>query len=397
MALCAAVNCRGQARLTFIEALKTAAEGNPTLRRQHYDTAAAEADIITAGLRPNPQITANGDMLSSRLPVLTPEAKQYGLSLSVPLEMGGKRDARLAYAEKNRETTAAGYFDARRQMMIAVANAWFDVAQARLARDVISRARSILDSVTAVNRVRLKDQVITPTELVRSQVAAQQYELLQREAELQLLKAERALGILLGSADPIDIDDRADIDFTPPTLDSMLAFAADHRSDVMVARAAMEAASANQSLQQANASADISLSADYIRQQGTPFYGISFTMPLPFFSRNQGEIQKSSIARQQAELNYETTKRQIAAEIQAVYEEYRLRNESLAKFEGLLASAEKIRSAIEYAYRTGNTTILDFLDAQRTWFDTRQAYNDALISFRRSRALLAVTSGLLAV
>ncbi|MEP7218729.1 MAG: TolC family protein, partial [Bacteroidota bacterium] len=306
MAFCAAGNCRGQARLTFIETLKTATEGNPVLRRQHYDTSAAEADIVTAGLRPNPQLTANGDMLSSRLPILTPEAKQYGLSLSVPLEMGGKRDARLAYAEKNRETTAAGYFDARRQMMISVANAWFDVARARLARDVMARARAILDSVTAVNKVRLKDQVITPTELVRSQVAAQQYELLQREAELQLLKSQRALGILLGSADPVDIDDRADIDFTPPALDSMLAFATDHRSDIAVARATVESASANQSLQQANASADISLSADYIRQQGIPFYGISFTMPLPFFSRNQGEIEKSSILRQQAEWTFET-------------------------------------------------------------------------------------------
>ena len=49
---------------------------------------------------------------------------------------------------------------------------------------------------------------------------------------------------------------------------------------------------------------------------------------------------------------------------------------------------------MEYAYRTGNTTILDFLDAQRTWFETRQAYDDAKINYERSSAMLAMAGGL---
>ncbi|MBS1912864.1 MAG: TolC family protein [Bacteroidetes bacterium] len=383
-----------QERLSLTGAVKRALQSNLDLKRQRLDVPIAQAEIITAGLRPNPQISVNADLLSSRLPVFTPEQKQYGLSLAVPLELGGKRDARISSARSAVALTQAQIAESERQTMLAAANAWFDVAQAKQTLANIERAKMLFDSVVAINTIRLRDQAITPLELRRSQIAADQYALLAHNASIDVAHSRRALTLLLGAGEPVDTDGSVSFAFAPPSLDSTIAHACAARSDVQAAKVSIEAADANRQLQEAIAVPDITVSADYLRQQGTPFYGLSMSVPLPFFSHNQGGIEKAEAEHAQAQYTFDAAVRQAEAEVRSAYEEYRARIAMVERYTPMLAESETVLNTVQYAYRTGNTTILDLLDAQRTWFELRQAYDDAVIAAQRSAATLAITSGL---
>jgi cobalt-zinc-cadmium efflux system outer membrane protein len=383
-----------QERLTLEETIHRAIEANPDLRRERYDVDAADADIITAGLRPNPQLNLNADLFSASAPIVTPERKQYGLSVSMPFELGDKRDARMANAETRKHLVESGLHESERSVALSVSDGWHAVAQAARTLAIIRSARATFDSLVAVNRIRLRDQVITPTELTRSTIAADQYAVEEHQAEFDLAKARQQLGMLIGVMEPVDVDDRIDTSAITLPVDSLVAHAVEHRADIVADTSAIDAARANEQLQHAIAVPDISLSLDYNRQVGTPFYGFSASVPLQIFSRNQGEIRKGVVLREQAESTLAAARRRAAAEVRLAYDEYENRHRSLEGLASVLASAESVRSTVEYAYRSGNTTILDFLEAQRTWFETRRAWDDALIDFSRSRAALAILAGM---
>lgn len=377
------------------ETIRRAIELNPDARHARYDLEAADADITTAGLRPNPQININADLFSMRAPILTPEQKQYGLSLSLPLELGDKRAARLTNAETRKSVTAGQVLLTERSVALAASDGWHEVVRARRALDLVRRARETFDSLVAVNRVRLRNQVITPAELTRSEIAADQYAVQEHEAAFDLEKARRQLGTVIGTMEPVDAADNLDTAAVAVGEDSLVALALERRPEIAAAGSAVELSRTNERLQHALAVPDVSVSLDYTRQQGIPFYGVSASVPLQFFSRNQGEIQKAAVLRQQAESGLEATRARTAAEVRLAYRECASRHEALERLAGVLDRSEQVRRTVEYAYRSGNTTILDFLDAQRTWFETERAWEEALVGYHASRATLAILTGTL--
>jgi len=387
--------------LTLREAVRVSLEKNPDLQKQAFDVLSSEQDVNTAALRPNPQLNVNGDILALGLhndppgPPLQPGNKQYGASLSYPIETGGKRGERIESAKEQQAVSRGGLKEAQREMASTVANAWLDVLEAQLTLELNQKAKALLDSTVTVNQVRLRNQVITPTELSRSIVAARQYSIDVNEAQLQVAQAGRTLALLLGmgDSDQVEIDTQDTLDWSSDVIDSAVA-QVENRSDLSLARAALEASKANYDLQQSLAQPDIDVSADFTEQQSVPFYGLSLNIGLPLFDRNQGEINKARIEEQQSEFALEEQKKVVGVEVRSALEEYRVHKNSRELAWLNLQDSEKILQTVEYSYRSGNTTILDFMDAQRTWYDAQQSYNDALLAFERSGAKVMCSLGL---
>jgi len=121
--------------------------------------------------------------------------------------------------------------------------------------------------------------------------------------------------------------------------------------------------------------------------------GVYGTIAIPLFSRNQGEIRKSEVAKQQAEQNLKATEIQIQSEILTAYRSYQTQNQNLQNFSQLLSQSESILNSVKYAYLRGGTTIIDFLEAQRSWLDTQQQYYGILQQYRQSYIDLLFASG----
>lgn len=151
-------------------------------------------------------------------------------------------------------------------------------------------------------------------------------------------------------------------------------------------------------LQEALGKIDYSVGAEYRRQQGlagrSNSLGFFVSAPLPVFNRNQGEIARAGAEGEQAVHQLSARRAQIVADVRAAYHEYETNRDLVDGIErDLLKPATSARDISAYAYRTGGTSLLELLDAQRAFNDTMQSYLDARASLRRAVSRLNAAVG----
>jgi cobalt-zinc-cadmium efflux system outer membrane protein len=155
-------------------------------------------------------------------------------------------------------------------------------------------------------------------------------------------------------------------------------------------------------LQIAQGKIDYTVSGEFHRQeQATPanqntgnLYGISVSVPLPIFNRNQGEIARARKEEQQSEARVRALEAQISAEVQSAFETYTAARDVVTTIESeMLDQARDVRTTTEYSYRRGEASFIELLDAVRAFNDTMQSYNDARAEYARSLYAIESISG----
>ena len=379
------------------------------------DIRQAEADIISAGLRPNPVATVNADIFPLPGERFAPNDKQYGLSIAVPFELGNKRQYRmetsqnLAFAQKIQVQHTA------RQILLAVRTAYFDALGAQEQLVIAVANTETYQKLVALNQTRYKAAQISLVELSRSELAFEQAELQRRETELTLAKAERALLLAVGDAESAEtltptLGDRlqpssTDTTWAAASLETFLKLGFERRYDLQAVKMLRSAAEANARLQEANATPDFTVAPEASMQQNAVLYGFTSVIPLPLNNRNEGERQK-------AQFRIEQTQRQIALaeygirnEVKNAVAEFRMRQSALQRYRsnasrsdaasqnGILARAASIKSASETAYRAGSISLLELLDAMRVYNEVYKSYIDTVTLFNKSVATLTFAIG----
>jgi cobalt-zinc-cadmium efflux system outer membrane protein len=130
-------------------------------------------------------------------------------------------------------------------------------------------------------------------------------------------------------------------------------------------------------------------------QNSVPYLGFFGTIQLPIWSRNQGEIGKSHVFQQQAEINYQRMELQLRTEVETAYKTFKTYQTNLQRYELLLRESDNVLGTVRYAYLRGATNLIDFLEAQRAWFDTRQNYFETLYNYRKSYIEMLYVTGIL--
>jgi cobalt-zinc-cadmium efflux system outer membrane protein len=200
--------------------------------------------------------------------------------------------------------------------------------------------------------------------------------------------------------DAIDIDDR--LGLTPaaasPDLPSLQDAARTTRPDLLAAQREQARTQADLRLQIAQGKVDYALGAEYRRQQGVNgrgnLLGLFFSVPLPVFNRNQGEIARAEAEGDKASRSVTALETGLAGEVASAYEEFDSSRQLLAEIErDLLKPTADARAGTTYMYQAGATSLLDVLDAQRAYNDTMDTYYTAQAAYRRAQAKLALTVG----
>jgi cobalt-zinc-cadmium efflux system outer membrane protein len=378
-------------QLTISTAVAEAAIHNPTLTALHFEVQAAEGDLLSAGLRPNPSLTVNGDLLPSD--GLSAKDKQYGASLSLPFELGGKRQARMGAAEAARDLSWLRLEDARRETLTAVKTTYIDLASAAVKSRVAEENLRLLDSLVAINAIRVKGQDIAAVDLTRSEVERDKFSVDVLADQQAVLSISASLALLLGRKDASVIFDpdtavfgAAEVQLAAalPSLDSLYSIAQQLRSDVTIARQSEKAAEAQLEVARSMASIDLTVSLDAMRQQDVTSYGASLTVPLPFFDRHQGEIAKAEAYSGEARSQTQALLLSVRSQICAALIDAQTKQESVRRIAGVLKKSSTVRQSLEYAYRHGSTSLVDYLDVVRTDNELRELYADALGAFAKS-------------
>lgn len=389
-----------QSTWTLQQALQNAKTNNPFLKREQFNVNILQQDITTAKLRPNPILNNQSLQLmqSNRFPENTGWAntanRQIWWQLTKPFQLPQQRANKINYAEENVKLGQKEYAEMERNLFYEVAQKWLDVWVARKQLDIIGTAKSNIDSLVNINRLRLKNQVITNTDLARTELLANQYQIQIKSANQTYQNQLSLLKFLIGNSNEVEIDTADQAQFANLTeMNALLEKALQQRSDIQAIRSSMDVANANIKMQKSNALPIPEIGLIYNPQNRQQYMGVYGTIEIPLFSRNQGEIRKSEVIKQQAEQNLKATETKIQSEILTAYRSYQTQYQNLLNFNQLLKQSEGILSNVKYSYLRGGTTIIDFLEAQRSWLDTQQQYYEILQQYRQSYIDLLYATG----
>ena len=393
------------APLTMEQAVQEALANNLELASQRFNVSVAETRAITANLRPNPVLSVSGqtlNVLGATYSVNSPAGpNQLNVHTDFPIERGHKREERTAVAKQEKTLAELGVREMMRQVIFSVQSAFVDVQQAdenlKLAQENLQR----LEGVVTINEARLKSGDLAKVELERSQVAALQFRAAVQQAQLQVDQAKTQLQFLLGRKQAVPnlaIAGPFRREGAPPAPAEMTRLALDRRPDFLLFQQSQSRSRADLRLQLANGKVDYSVGTEYTHQRaygvGGSSLGVYFSVPLPVFNRNQGEILRAQREIEQGSARIEAQRAFITNEIDKAYRQYTVAQQLLTSVEtGILAKALSVRDTTEYSYRRGEASLVEFLDAQRAFNDAMQTYNDARANFARSLYLLDTVSG----
>lgn len=384
--------------LSLQQALRDARSRNPVLKAAQLDIQVSQADVVTAGLRPNPLL--NNQTLQLVRPgrfaegtgALNNQNRQVWWQLTSVVNVAQQRQKGVALAEQTVELSRRNVVETERNLLFDVAQNWLNAWNARGNIELIAQAQRTLDTLVTINKVRLRNQVITQTDLLRTQILADQYRLRAQVTRQQYLNQLVQLRRLLATTDSLEVPLEDDLTFFAPT-DTLIDGALRSRSDVRVAEQAVEVAQRNTRLQEALRIPRPEMGAIYNPQNSLPYIGFFGTFPLPFFNKNQGNIQRAKVFEQQTQQVVDYTRQQVRADVTTAYRSYDTQRNNLDRYGAIIDQANQILSSVRYAYLKGGTSIVDFLEAQRSWLDVQQEYLNTQTEFRRSLIQLLFASG----
>lgn len=378
LAASAAACAQAPAPLTLQQVLDIARGKNPSLLAAERHVAATRAAEITAGSRQNPTFTLSGADIT--LPANNPSSPYtYVGNISRLFERGQKRRWRLDMAHATTDATQSQYDDQERQTILQVKDAFTDMLAAKAALQV---AQDNLDSyrkTVDLSKDRLDAGDISRTDFERIDLQLAEFESDFDSAKLDLVQASDSLQLLMGIETP-----SANFDIVgslaPPGLTATLpqieqeALAA--RPDYRAARQAVTLADAGVKMADADATADPTIGAEYERTGVYNSAGFQIAIPLRIFDRNQGEKERTRFEAQSALFTQNAARNQVLNDVDQAWAGYLAAIDLAKRYnDHYVDESASVRANLEFSYRHGGATLLDYLDALR---DYRQIHLDAL-------------------
>ena len=354
-----------RAPLTLAQVLDLAHRANPTLLAATQHLSAVRSQEITAGLRLNP-----AGVISSQLVTEPADANNpyfYSGGVSRLFERGGKRAARLDTARATTSLISFQLDDQRRQIELSVRQAFSRMLGAQ---ETVTVSRDNLDgyrkTVNLMN-VRLDAGSIDQTDFDRIELQLAGFESDLDNSELALRQGSIALQTLIGINRPgtdLAIAGSLNPPIVSATLEGLRRDAVANRPDLKAAEEQVQVNSAAVRLAVANGTADPTLEGDYERSGDVNTFGASLNIPLRIFDRNQGEKERARYELESSRLALTASQNQVISDVDtawAAYQAVRLQSERYrSKY---LAEAAHVRDNLEFSYRNGNSTLLDYLSA----------------------------------
>ncbi len=399
-----------QTTLTWQQIKEKFEDANPTLKAAQASIEESRANEVTAYLRPNPAVTGMIDQINpfttqpsnsgSGQDVYRPfaNALPFG-SASYLHERQHKRELRLESAKQSSAIAQSTYDDQKRTLLFTLRNAFVQVLQAKA---VLQNARENLDywdRELKVNQDRFKAGDLAAVDVGRLELQRVQFEADYETATVNLRTSKIQLLELLNDRTPIgqfDVTGAYDFSEQLLPLQDFRNIAQTTRPDLRAAAQSVDLASINHRLAVANGSSDPTFSFDFARNPPIPVYmGFSISVPLRIFDRNQGEKARTQIDIRRSENVRDATQALVLSDVDSAYytlvQALNLLRPYKTKY---LPLAIDVRDRIAFSYRNGGASLLDYLDSEKSYRDTRLAYLNLIGSYLTAAAQmnLAVAS-----
>jgi cobalt-zinc-cadmium efflux system outer membrane protein len=375
--------------ISLDDAIRLALQHNHALQALRTTIQQSLAEEITANLRPNPTLGLDAQFLPFQPGQITPDyinqQAQFDAGVGYLFERGRKRQHRLQAAQDVTAVVRSQVSDSERQLTFNVGQQFVDTL---LAESTLEFAQQDLDSfqkTVEISKQRYRVGDLSEGDYLKIKLQLLQFQSDVSAAKLAKLQALAALRQLLGfESVPDDYDVQGTLDYQPVHADmtGLKSLAAMNRPDLRAAQQAVVAAESQLALQKANGKWDFNGTFNYTHTAGTNSGALFYNMPLQFFNRNQGEIQRASYGIAQAQQQASETTQQVSTDVVQAYENLRTNDQIVQLYQGgYVDEAKQSRDISEYAYRKGAASLLDYLDAERTYRANQLAYRQALANY----------------
>jgi cobalt-zinc-cadmium efflux system outer membrane protein len=275
--------------------------------------------------------------------------------------------------------------DNERGLTFQVAQLFINVQLAQSTLDLAEQDLKSFEKTVEIGERQYKAGGISENDYLKIELQLLQFQQDVDQAELAKTQALSDLRQLLGyESVPADYQATGTFDYQPLmlTLPELQAKALENRPDLRAAVQGVTAAGSQHELAKANGKVDVTGSLNYSHVNGISAATFSISFPLPIFDRNQGEIARTHYAITQAEQQREATRGQVMTDVRDAFEGLQTSDRVARYFRArYLEVSQKNRDISEYAYRRGATSLLDFLDAERSYRATQLAWRQTIAAY----------------
>jgi cobalt-zinc-cadmium efflux system outer membrane protein len=388
------------APLAYTETLEQitseALRNNPELQVFEQSLAAAKGGVRTARTLSNPELTiAPG---TRHLGEGNSSTREFHgeFTLSQLFKFPGKRALEIAIAQRSVELSNIALEGFRFQLAAKVRRAFYDdlaaekIAQAR--QQQVESARTFAESA----KKRAESGYASDFETIKSQADLIAASKTLRQAEAQIRAARVTLNTLMGRSPSSPLKLSGALDNVEPrgSRSDFLALAMARNPSIRTQTRQAEIAGLNLRSTRFGRRPDFAIgpSIEYLPSEQT--YGVSATLALPLWDQKQGAIETATAEQKKAFGELEKIRAEVAAEVTMAAANLQAAKEQLALYSpAFLDQLKRVMTQAEQGYAQNTTTLLLYLDAKRTYFDTLVDYYDSLSKVAETRSELESAVG----
>jgi outer membrane protein, heavy metal efflux system len=376
--------------ISLDEAIRLALQRNHALQAQRTMILQNQAQEITANLRPNPVISWD----SQFFPLFNPgqfsasyleNQAQFDFGIGYLFERGKKRQHRLQAAKDQTAVTRSQVADDERQLVFNVSQQF---VAAVLAKSTFDFAQQNLDSFRQT--VDISQQRYTAGDMSEGDLLKIKLQMFQFESDLAAARLAKSQALValrqqVGyESVPDNFDVEGELEYQPikGNVEDLQALALRSRPDLQAAQQGVVAARSQLELAKANGKRDLNASFSYTHTAGISSGAFFFNIDLPIFDRNQGEIARTRYAITQSQEQQLEASQQVLTDVRNAYESLRMNEQIIKLYQGgYVDQAKQSKDIDEYSYKRGVASLLDYLDAERTYRANQLAYRQALAGY----------------
>lgn len=384
------------------QAVQIALANNQSLRAQRLNIGQARAVEITAALKPNPVLS----LLAEDFQIFAPQNltaenlgdnQEFTNALTYTFERGGKRMKRLQVARDTTEVVSRSVTDVERQIRYQVAQAFIGVLLAKSNLELAEQDLKDYSSVVELNRQRWQSGDVSKGDFLKVALQKLQFEQDVASAKLGLAQSKISLRQLLGFQNvPENYDVAGALAHNKNVilLNEIEKRALVSRPDFLAAQSGVKLANDTVALAYGNRARDLTGETEFKRNGPINGVGFGISIDLPIHDRNQGEIARSEVAARQAQELVAAAQIGVLSDVANAYEVFRNSDEVVSMYEsGYLDQARESRDISSFAYQRGATSLLDLLDAERSYRAVQLAYRQALAAYMTSLEQINFAAG----
>lgn len=389
--------------LSYADYMQRVAQDNVGYAAEKLNVPAAQAEVTAAKVFNDPNLSVSYYNNENN-------SLQMGEGVEVELSKTfsfGKRGANIALAKSEQALAEALLADYLRNLRADATLAYLEALRQRQLFQVKQHTFESIDQLATSDSIRHQLGEIGEVDAIQSRVEAEviRNEMVQTQAELY--KALSQLSVQTGSFS-------TDTLFLPEgelqlleqnfVLADLLNEALLQRADLVAALQDKEVAAKALKVARRERNTDVDLSVTVSRNArvhneeapAPPFTGVSagIAIPLKLSNFNKGTVRAARFRAQQAELRYEEARLQVQTEVMQAFWTYELSRKQVAQYDnGLLRQAEAVMEGKRYSYQRGEASLIEVLDAQRTYDDVQAQYIETLFNYSSALVELERSAG----